>query len=158
MKNIKTLPELNLVDRVILSIISNHFFNFLVRIREIGFQSVFNLLISLMTLIVPTLLHFRCYYVKNTNCWERNFSLNLFSRNMLWRLYPWRYFIFSLSCGFMRNRWLHGCVHLTINHEIAKFQSHRSCQRGYVTLLVYHVTTHYHIVWGSRDSIGGFLS
>ena len=35
-KNIKTLEQLNLVDQVILNILPNHFFDFLVRIREIG--------------------------------------------------------------------------------------------------------------------------
>ena len=36
MKTIKTLPELNIVDRVILNIFSNLFFIFLVKIPEIG--------------------------------------------------------------------------------------------------------------------------
>ena len=36
MKNVKILLELNLVDRVILNIFSNHLFNFLVRIRKVG--------------------------------------------------------------------------------------------------------------------------
>ena len=87
-----------------------------------------------------------------TNCWERNISLNLFTRNTLWRFYKWRYFGFSLSRDLM---WLHGCVRLSINHQLAKFHGHRSFQRGYVTLLVYHVTTHHHIVRGSCDSVGG---
>ena len=35
-KNIKILPELNLLDQVVLNISSNYFFILLVRIREIG--------------------------------------------------------------------------------------------------------------------------
>ena len=58
-------------------------------------------------------------------------------------------------CDFMRNMWLHGCFFFTINHQLVKFHDHRSCQRGYVTLLVYHMTTHHHIVRGSCDSYHG---
>ena len=41
----------------------------------------------LMTLILPTLLSFSGYYLKGTNCWEHIFSLNFFSRNILWQIY-----------------------------------------------------------------------
>ena len=40
-----------------------------------------------MTLILPTFLSFSGYYFKGKNCWEQNFSLNLFSRNILRRFY-----------------------------------------------------------------------
>ena len=106
-----------------------------------------------MTLIVLTLLSVSGYYLKGTNCWERSFSLNLFSRNMLWQFYPWRYFAVSLSrdlMWLMKNMWLHWFIHLTINHQLAKFHGYRSCQRGYVTLLVCHVTIYcyiFRIMW-----------
>ena len=38
-----------------------------------------------MTLFVPT---FSSDCLQATNFWEHNFSLNLFSRNILWRFYP----------------------------------------------------------------------
>ena len=41
-----------------------------------------------MTLIVQTFLSFSGFYLKSTNCWELNFSLTLFSQNILWRFYP----------------------------------------------------------------------
>ena len=41
-----------------------------------------------MTLNVPTFLGFSGYYLKGKNCLEHNFSLNLFSQNILWRFYP----------------------------------------------------------------------
>ena len=114
-----------------------------------------------MALTVLTLWSFSGYYLKGINCWECNFSLNFFSKNILWRFYPGN--ISFLIChltlyDFMRNMWLHGCIRLIINHQLAKFHGHRPCQRGYVTLLVYHITTHHQIFWGSCDSIGGFLS
>ena len=37
--------------------------------------------------------------------------------------------------GGQRNMWLHGCIHLTISHQLSKFHVHRPCQRGCVTLL-----------------------
>ena len=43
---------------------------------------------SLMTPILPTFLSFSGYYVKGTNCWEHDFSRNIFSQNILWRFYP----------------------------------------------------------------------
>ena len=52
---------------------------------------------------------------------------------------------------------LHECIRLAINHQLAKFHGHRSCQREYVSLLVYHRTTHHHIVKGSCDSIEGLV-
>ena len=60
--------------------------------RYIGFSSFnkFN-----MVLTVPTLFSFSNYYLKGRNCWECNFSLNLFSRNILGWFYPWRYFRLS---------------------------------------------------------------
>ena len=50
---------------------------------KIKVYRVFNLSISLMKLIVPIFLSFSGYYVKGTNWRERNFSLNLFLRNIL---------------------------------------------------------------------------
>ena len=41
-----------------------------------------------MTLTVPTFLSFSGYCLKGTNRCEHDFSLNLFSRNILWRFYP----------------------------------------------------------------------
>ena len=55
---------------------------------QLNIYPVFSLSISLMMLIVPTFLSFSGYYLKNTNCWEHNFSLDLFLLNILWRLYP----------------------------------------------------------------------
>ena len=49
---------------------------------------VFNLSISLVTLIVPTFLSFSGYQLQGTIFWEHNFLLNLFSRNILWRFHP----------------------------------------------------------------------
>ena len=74
-----------------------------------------------------------------------------------------RNIFFSLSSDFIwlrsqRNMWIHGCVYLTINHQLGKFHGHRPCQRRYVTLLTYHVTTSHHVVRGLCDFIGGFLS
>ena len=73
-----------------------------------------------MMLIVPTFLSFSGYCLKDANCWDSNFSLNLFWRNILWQFYPWRYFIFSSSRdlvwpGGQRNMWFHGCIHHTIS-------------------------------------------
>ena len=50
---------------------------------KIKVYRVFNLSISLMKLIVPIFLSFSGYYVKGTNWRVRNFSLNLFLRNIL---------------------------------------------------------------------------
>ena len=41
-----------------------------------------------MTLIVPTFLSFGGYCLIGKHCWEHDFLLNLFSRNILWRFYP----------------------------------------------------------------------
>ena len=51
------------------------------------------------------------------------------------------------------NMRIHGCVHLTISPQLAKFHDHRPCQRGYLIILICYVTTHYHFVKGSCDSI-----
>ena len=82
-----------------------------------------------------------------------------------WPYVFWRkkYFVFCLSRDLMwpggqRNTWLHGCIHLTISHQLPKFHGYRPYQRGYVTLLVCHVTTHHYAVRGSCGSIGRFLS
>ena len=32
--------------------------------------------------------------------------------------------------------WFHGCVYLTISHQLANFHGHRPWQRGYVTLII----------------------
>ena len=53
--------------------------------------------------------------------------------------------------------WLDGCVYLTISHRLAKFRSHRSCQKEYVTLLLCHVTTHHHFFRETYESIGRFF-
>ena len=111
-----------------------------------------------MTLIVPTFLSFSGYYIKGTNCWDRNFSLDLFSKNILQQFYPYRYFVFSLSRDLMwpgsqRNMWFHGCIHLTML-PTCQFHGHKPCQRGYATLLVCPVKTHHHVVRGLCDSIG----
>ena len=57
------------------------------KINFLNVYPVFSLPISLMTLIVPTFMSFSGYCFKGTNCWEHDFSLNLFSRNMLWQFY-----------------------------------------------------------------------
>ena len=41
---------------------------------------------------------------------------------------------------------------------LSKFHVHRPCQRGCVTLLRCHVTTHHQVVRGSCNSIVGFFS
>ena len=41
---------------------------------------------------------------------------------------------------------------------LSKFHVHRPCQRGCVTLLLCHVTTHHQVVRGSCNSIVGFFS
>ena len=74
-----------------------------------------------------------------------------------------KYFVVTLSRDLMwpvgqRDMWLHGCVHLTVSHQITKFCGFKPCQREYVTLLICHVTTNHHVVRRSWDSIGGFLS
>ena len=53
--------------------------------------------------------------------------------------------------------WFDGCVYLTISHHFAKFRSHRSCQRGYATLLLCHVTTQHHFFRETYESIGRFF-
>ena len=75
--------------------------------------------------------------------WRKKYSVFSLSHDLIWP-------------GGQRNMWLHGHIHLTISHQPAKFHDHSSCKRGYVRLLVYHVTTHHHVVRGSRESIGGF--
>ena len=94
------MPELNIVDQVILDISSNNFFIFLVRIRKstkinsLKVYRVFNLSISLMMLIAPMFLSFSVYYLKGTNCLDRNFSLNLFSKKYLIAILPMEIFRF----------------------------------------------------------------
>ena len=41
-----------------------------------------------MTLLASTFLSVSGYLLNVADCWERNFSLNLLSRNILRRLYP----------------------------------------------------------------------
>ena len=59
-----------------------------VKINSLNVYPVFSLSISLMTLIVPTFLSLSGYCLYGTNCWEHDFSLNLFSPNILWQLHP----------------------------------------------------------------------
>ena len=80
------------MDQVILDISSNQSFIFfqsepakLAKIDYLKVFRVFKLSITLMTLIVPTFLSFDGYYIKGTNCWECNFSPNLFLRNISWQ-------------------------------------------------------------------------
>ena len=80
------------MDQVILDISSNQFFIFfqsepakLAKIDYLKVFRVFKLSITLMTLIVRTFLSFDGYYIKGTNCWECNFSPNLFLRNIFWQ-------------------------------------------------------------------------
>ena len=53
-----------------------------------------------------------------------------------------------------KDMWLDVCFYLTISHQLAKFYSHRSCQRGYVTPLICHLTSHHYFVRGSNEFIG----
>ena len=77
---------------------------------------------------------------------EEIFRFLSLSRDLMW-------------AGGQGNMWRHGRIHVTISHQLAKFHGQRSCQRGYVTLLVCHmITIPHHVVRGSCDSIGGFLS
>ena len=114
---------------------------------------VFSLSKSLIKLIVSTFLSFNVYYLKEKNFWECNYG-GLTHGNISFLVCN------VTSFDFMRNIWLNGCIHLTINLQLVKFHAYRSCQRGYVTLLDFscHVTRHYHVLRGSCDSLGGFLS
>ena len=81
------------MHQVILNISSNQFFFLsesvkLAKINSLNVYAVFNLSISLMMLVAPTFLSFSGYCFKGTNCWEHDFPLNLFLRNILWRFYP----------------------------------------------------------------------
>ena len=58
------------------------------KINSLKVHRVFYHSISLMTLIVPTFLSVSGYFLKGTNCWKLDFSLNFFSRNILRRFYP----------------------------------------------------------------------
>ena len=62
-----------------------------------------------------------------------------------------KYFISRLSRELtwppgQRDMWRNRCVHLTISHQLAEFRCHRYWQIGYITLLIFHVTTHDHVV------------
>ena len=167
-KNIKVLLKLNLVDQIILNISSSYFFILSesaksAKINSLKVYRVSDLSISLMKPIVPTFLSFSGYCIKDTDCRDHSFSLNLFLRNILWQFYPLRYFVFSLPHDLMwpsgqRNVWLHGCIQISTSWQLTKFHGHKPCQRGYLTLLICHENTHHHVVRGSCDSIGGFLS
>ena len=90
----KNLVEVILWGQVIFNISSNQFFIFLVRIMKsakinsLKVYRVFNLSISLLMLIVHTILSFSSCYLKGTNCWWPNLSMNLFSWKILWQFYP----------------------------------------------------------------------
>ena len=53
--------------------------------------------------------------------------------------------------------WFDGWVYLTISHQFANFHSDRSCERGYVTIVICRVTTYHHFAKGSCESIGRFF-
>ena len=72
---------------------------------------------------------------------EEIFRFLSLSRDLMW-------------AGGQGNMWRHGRIHVTISHQLAKFHGQRSCQRGYVTLLVCHmITIPHHVDRGSCDSI-----
>ena len=54
--------------------------------------------------------------------------------------------------------WLHGWIPLTLRYHPAKFGGHRSCRRGDIVFLIWHMTSHDHMVRGLCDFIGAHKS
>ena len=71
-------------------------------------------------------------------------SCKVWCSYVFWRK---KYFVFSLSRDLMwpgdqTDMWFHGCVYVITSHQLATFHGYRPCQKRYVTLLIYQVTTH----------------
>ena len=86
------------------------------------------------------------------------YGLYIIIRQYTYIFWKEKYLVFSLPCDLMlpggeSNIGVYGCVHLTISPQLAKFHDHRPCQRGYLMILICYVTTHYHFVKGSCDSM-----